>query len=200
MRLELAARSLELLTASAVDVLSARGQPGPLPYWAVAWPAGLALARHLSGLPLANARVLELGCGVGVSGLGAALAGGKVLLTDCERWALRLAQINSRQNGLRLHALAADWRHWPIVPTSRTGFDLVIGSDVTYELEAFPVLLSVLRTVAGPRTEVLLTDPCRLVAEGFRKAALESGWHVRASLLPDESRQKIRLLTLSRHC
>ena len=48
-----------------------------LPYWAELWPSSLALARTISGRALRGARTLELGCGLGLPSIAAALAGGR---------------------------------------------------------------------------------------------------------------------------
>ena len=53
-----------------------------LPYWAELWPSGLALARHVAARELRGLRVLELGCGLGLPALAAALRGADVLATD----------------------------------------------------------------------------------------------------------------------
>src|SRR5688500_20378376 len=50
-----------------------------LPYWAELWPSGLALARRVAVRALHGARTLELGCGLGLPSLAAALAGGRAL-------------------------------------------------------------------------------------------------------------------------
>src|SRR4051812_50149306 len=47
-----------------------------LPYWAELWPSGVALARDVSSRSLRGARTLELGCGLGLPSMAAALAGG----------------------------------------------------------------------------------------------------------------------------
>jgi predicted nicotinamide N-methyase len=192
-RLDLGGRTLELFSVSAVDLLSSRA-PGELPYWCVAWPAGLGLARYLQRRFLLGSRVLEVGSGIGVAGLGAALSGGDVLLTDNVPAALRLAAMNARRNRLRVRAAAADWRAWPV----RGTFDLVIGSDVTYEPAAFEALLSVLDRSLRAGGEVLLTDPGRLTAETFKRAALDQGWHWDAETLPHEGKQPVFLYRLRR--
>jgi predicted nicotinamide N-methyase len=190
-RLELAGRTLRLYSASALDVLGARaGSPGQ--YWPVAWPAGLGLARYLAGRALRGQRVLEVGSGVAVSGLGAALAGAEVLVTDNEPPALRLARMNARRNDLPLRAAVADWRAWPL----RGQFDCVIGSDVTYEPAAFDALLDVLRASLRPAGEVLLTDPGRLTSPAFLHRANQAGWTCRTEPLPHEGPQAVFLYRL----
>lgn len=192
-KLELGDRSLALFSASAVDLLSAKTS-GELPYWCVAWPAGLGLARYLSRRYLAGTRVLEVGSGIGVAGLGAALAGGDVLLTDNVPAALRLAAMNARRNRLQVRVAAADWRAWPV----RERFDLVIGSDVTYEPAAFDALLDVLDQTVRPGGEVLLTDPGRLMTDAFQKRSQELGWMWDTEALPHEGLQAVFLHHLRR--
>lgn len=191
--LRLGGRLVSIYSASAVDVLGARG-PGGIPYWPVAWPAGLALARLLAEQDLSGRRLLEIGCGVGVSGLGAAAAGAEVLVTDNEPAAMRLCAMNARRNGLSLRAAAADWRAWPV----RGRFDVIIGSDVTYEPTAFEALLRVLDSSLEPGGEVLLTEPGRGMTAAFLRRAAGAGWAVVSSALPREGPQDVMLHRLRR--
>lgn len=178
-----------------MDVLASAAR-GPIPYWPVAWPAGLGLARHLSALDLGEQRVLEVGCGVGIAGLGAALAGAETLVTDNQPPALRLACMNARRAGLNLSAAAADWRQWPF----RRGcdFDLVIGSDVTYEPAAFDALLQVLDDSLRLEGTVLLSDPGRLMTTAFHQRAIAAGWTWSTETLPREGTQSVFLHRMTR--
>ena len=72
-----------------------------LPYWAELWPSGVALARRLAVRSLRGARVLELGCGLGLPSLAAALAGGRVLATDWSPQAIELLEDNAERKGRR---------------------------------------------------------------------------------------------------
>lgn len=195
--LQLQDRQLSVYAASAADVLSAptsRRITGETPYWCVAWPAGLGLARYLAALDLAGTSVLEVGCGVGISALGALAAGAKVLATDNEPHAMRLTAMNARRNRLPLRAAVADWRAWPL----RARFDRIIGSDVTYAPPAFEPLLAVLDLALAPGGEVLLTDPGRLTSTAFQKRAIESGWRWETITLPREGPQPVFLYRLWR--
>src|SRR5215218_658587 len=74
-----------------------------VPYWSVLWRSGVALARELAAAPpAAGARVVELGCGLGVPSLVAARAGAAVLATDEDPEALELIERNARANGIAL--------------------------------------------------------------------------------------------------
>lgn len=191
--LTLGERTLSIYGASAVDVLGYRGR-GPIPYWPVAWPAGLGLARHLASLDLTGQRVLEVGSGVAISGLGAAIAGGDVVVTDNQAPALRLARMNARRNEVSLRAAAADWRAWPF----RERFDLVVGSDVTYEPVAFDALLEVLDAALVNGGQVLLSDPGRLMTAVFQQKATAGGWSWEMTPLPHGGTQPVFLYTLRR--
>ena len=70
-----------------------------LPYWAELWPSAIALARWVSRYPgLEGKRVLELGCGLGLSGIAAAAAGARVTMTDYDEDALLFARFNAALN------------------------------------------------------------------------------------------------------
>src|SRR4051794_13665623 len=63
--------------------LAAEDDDADPPYWAYPWGGGIVLARHLLDHPqkVRGARVLDLGCGGGVVGIAAALAGAKSVLS-----------------------------------------------------------------------------------------------------------------------
>jgi predicted nicotinamide N-methyase len=191
--LDLGGRDIRVLGAPPTDVLTARADGEP-PYWAVAWPAGLALARHLSIQPLNDVPVLELGSGAAIAGLGAMAAGAKVLATDNQPASLRLAALNGRRNRLALRVVGADWRAWPIARR----FPLVIGSEVTYEPLAYPALLATLEETVATGGEVLLSDPGRLSTEQFLQEASAAGWRWERTELPPEGRQAVWLYRMRR--
>ena len=75
--------------------------------WSVLWPSAVAAAGELARQPALTAgkRVVELGCGLGLPGIAAALCGARsVLLTDQEPRALRLGLTSATLNALPLHA------------------------------------------------------------------------------------------------
>src|ERR671918_1330036 len=73
-----------------------------LPYWAELWPSSLALARTVAARALRGARTLELGCGLGLPSIAAALAGGRVLATDWSPEAVAFTERNAAGHGARL--------------------------------------------------------------------------------------------------
>ena len=134
-----------------------------LPYWAELWPSGVALAKAIAARSLKGARVLELGCGLGLPSLAAALAGGRVLATDWSRTAVDLLADNAARNGARLETAVVDWTR-PAALLERAPFDLVLAADVLYERRNVEPLAELLPRLGG---EVLLADPGRRELDGF---------------------------------
>jgi predicted nicotinamide N-methyase len=137
-----------------------------LPYWADLWPSALALARAIGTRALHGARTLELGCGLGLPSLAAALAGGRVLATDWSADAVAMTARNAERNGIALDTLACSWNE-PEPLLERGPWDVVLASDVLYEARNGEALLPLLPRLLAPRGEVWLADPGRPAAEGF---------------------------------
>ncbi|HEY1086819.1 MAG TPA: 50S ribosomal protein L11 methyltransferase, partial [Archangium sp.] len=85
--------------------LHAGAVQGP-PFWAHAWPGGLALARCVLDAPelVRGKRVLDFASGCGVSAIAASRAGASnVLATEVDAFALAAIEANSELNDARLH-------------------------------------------------------------------------------------------------
>jgi predicted nicotinamide N-methyase len=137
-----------------------------LPYWAELWPSGVALARRVGVRALRGARVLELGCGLGLPSLAAALAGGRVLATDWSPDAIELLRENADRNGAELEMAVVDWAQ-PAALLERAPWDLVLGADLLYERRNVSPLLALLPPLLGERGELWLADPGRAPAGEF---------------------------------
>jgi predicted nicotinamide N-methyase len=143
-----------------------------LPYWAELWPSGVALARRVAVRALRGARTLELGCGLGLPSLAAALAGGRVLATDWSPQAIELLRRNAQANALALEVERADWSA-PDALIEAGPWDLVLGADLLYERRNADLLLPLLPRLLGPSSELWLADPGRPPATPFLEAAAE---------------------------
>jgi predicted nicotinamide N-methyase len=151
-----------------------------LPYWAELWPSSLALARMIAGRSLRGARTLELGCGLGLPSIAAALAGGRVLATDWSPEAVAMTASNAERNGAELETLVCSWTEpGPLI--DRAPWDLVLASDVLYEPRNADALLALLPRL-GP--EVWLADPGRAPAGPFLEAARRD-WTVTSRRAPE---------------
>src|SRR4051812_22946375 len=114
-----------------------------LPYWAELWPSALALARTIAGRALRGARTLELGCGLGLPSIAAALAGGRVLATDWSPEAVAMTATNAGRTGVARETLVCSGTE-PAPLIERGPWDLVLASDVLYEARNADALLDLL--------------------------------------------------------
>ena len=140
------------------------GSWAPLvPYWAVLWRSGVALARFVASSAVADLRVVELGCGLGLPSLVAASRGASVLATDFEPEALELVARNAASNDVSVETMLVDWSSAESL-VERGPFDLVLAADVLYDPDAVEPLLTLLPRLAPC---VWLADPGRPPAAGF---------------------------------
>eukprot|EP00756_Hemistasia_phaeocysticola_P044194 Hpha_TRINITY_DN17804_c0_g1::TRINITY_DN17804_c0_g1_i1::g.177503::m.177503 len=135
-------------------------------------------------------RILELGSGTGAVGIALAKMGASVCITDLP-WLLQLARYNIEANGLaddsapKVFPLswgnAAHFVNLPLRP-----FHDVVGSDVTYRFDDYPILFNTLEmcckdnaTVGAPPPRFLLSQTQREDSVGvFRRACEERGWGI----------------------
>lgn len=134
------------------------------PYWAELWPSALALATFaLRRRVGAGLDAVELGCGLGLAGVAAALNGARVLFTDFEPDALAFARANHALNlGAPGRIRLVDWR----APPADLAAPLVLASDVLYERRFLGPFLATLGQVLRFGGTALVAEPGRAVAEG----------------------------------
>jgi predicted nicotinamide N-methyase len=193
-RVELAGRELTLLRPPDAEALldeEAFEHEEFLPYWAELWPSGLALALHVTRLPLSGLRVVELGAGLGLPSLAAALAGARVLATDWAPDAIALLERNAAANGIELELERVAWTQ-PDELVARGPFDLALAADVLYERRNVEPLLALLSRLAP---EALVADPRRPAAAEFLERA-EATWRVETAEL--QASPLVRLHRLDR--
>ncbi len=161
---------------SASSLITNETDPDRLPFWAEIWPSSVALAAYLLNQNwLEGKSCLELGCGVGLAGLGARLIGADVVQTDCFPEALEFAKINAERNGIEgIKYFAADWRAFPL----RSKFDLVIGADVLYERTNHDAFLEALRISMHSKSIAIVADPFRIPAWHLLTRLESEGWEI----------------------
>ena len=165
-------------------------------FWSKVWPAGLALSRYVLGTAgLCERRiVLELGAGIGIGSVCAAIAGASdVVVTDIEPLGLEYALASARDNGVgdRVRAMAWDWNKPP--PTGLGGpFDVILAGDVIYQDEHAPRLAQLLAVLVKPGGLVVFSDSTERPYKGGHVSELaarlaDSGFeqHTRQKLAVD---------------
>jgi predicted nicotinamide N-methyase len=141
-----------------------------VPYWAVLWASGRALAMELATHDLSGRRVLELGCGLGAPSVVAARQGARVLATDRSSDAVAFTAHNLALNDLEGDVALVDWSD-PDALAGGAPWDLVIAADVLYTQANAQALVRALPGLVGDRGEALIADPRRAGGRDFLAAA-----------------------------
>jgi predicted nicotinamide N-methyase len=126
------------------------------PFWAFAWPGGLALARHVLDNPAlaVGKRVLDFAAGGGVAAIACALAGAaKVEAAEIDRLALVAVGLNAKANKVEV-VPAGD------VVGAACRWDLILCGDVCYEAQMTDHIMPWLTDMARS-AEVWIADPGR---------------------------------------
>lgn len=142
------------------------------------WDGGLVLLEYLASLP-GLGHCLELGSGTGLVGLGCALLGAQVCLTDLKE-VTPLLELNvalNRCRGLQLNA-KVETLEWG---TDLSDFewlsaDLVIMADVVYDVEASRQLMMTLTALAASESSsrfIMAFRPRNVEKDFFRELSKE---------------------------
>jgi predicted nicotinamide N-methyase len=168
-----------------------------LPYWAELWASGVALAHDLGRRALHGDAVLELGCGLGLPSIAAALAGGRVLATDWAEDAVQATAANAALNDAEVETARVAWNA-PELIVERAPWRYVVAADVLYEPRNVDQLLELLPQLVDKSSRVLIADPGRRPAEDFLARAQAGRWHVRSTGSPRSERVQIHRLRIRR--
>jgi predicted nicotinamide N-methyase len=143
------------------------------PYWAYLWTGALTLARYVEErIECQGLNVLDLGCGLGLTGIVAALKGGTVTFTDKEPAALAFATVNAQMNNCPLFETR-------VLDFTRDALDqqfaLILGAEILYDQPTFSALVTFLDRHLAPDGKVLLADARRTNTEEFYHRLDEAG-------------------------
>ena len=176
--------------------------PLHLPYWAELWDSAMGVGQwlvkgwsdgvvewlgernpapssppplHHSTTPRLPPPVLDLGCGMGLSGTVAAALGAKVLFADLEPPALLFARLNSLPFDVRGRRVRTRQLNWQ---TDRLGetFGLIVGTDILYERKQWEFLEPFWRAHLSRGGSVLLGEPGRPTGDAFGEWIGGRGW------------------------
>jgi predicted nicotinamide N-methyase len=166
-----------------------------LPFWAELWPSGSALAAAVAELDLTGRRVLELGCGLGLVGVAAAVAGADVLAADQSAEAIAFTTVNAERNGVAVRTVRCAFER-PEPVLAGAPWDLVLAADVLYEPRTVPVLVDLLPRLARA---VWLADPGRPREPEFLRSVDAAGWRRQSRVVTrDDVLPRVRIHRLSR--
>ena len=131
----------------------------------------LALPRSTRG---GKRSVLDLGCGMGLSGTIAAALGYRVLFADIEPPALLFARLNSLPFADRIRTRRLNWR----VDRLNERFDLILGADILYEKLQWEFLEPFWRHHLAQDGAILLGEPGRQTGDLFVNWIATRNWNV----------------------
>ncbi len=129
---------------------------GSVPYWAVAWPGGQALARFILDHPkrFIGVTVLDCGCGCGIAAIAAAMAGASVVTgIDRDPLAIAVSRLNSCLNNV-----SVQWEVAEIDPGQGRPADCVLAGDLWYERFDARKATDAFRRMAAAGATVLCGD------------------------------------------
>lgn len=127
------------------------------PFWAFAWPGGVATARHILDNPAAVAgkRVLDFAAGCGIAAIACAMAGAAhVEAAEIDPFAAAAIALNAEANWVGVTAIAGD------VVGASNRWDLILCGDVCYEAPMTGHILPWLKGLTA-QAEVWIADPGR---------------------------------------
>lgn len=145
------------------------------PYWAHLWVGSRVLAEIVAReIDCRDRRVIDIGCGLGLPAVVAALGGGRVVAVDYVRDALAFAAANARRNRCAVEVVQFDLRQ----PALRTEIDICLAADVTYDPQLQEALASFLGTHLSRDGRAWCVESVRTVDGGFGGACVRYGLRV----------------------
>jgi 2-polyprenyl-3-methyl-5-hydroxy-6-metoxy-1,4-benzoquinol methylase len=164
-------RTLQCLQLAALDEIIIRRLEtsdehlSGLPFWGKIWEASIVLAAYLAAQPvLPGRKILEIGTGLGVSGLFAAACGHEVTLSDHTAPILRFIRANVLLNNLEnVPIINVDWRK----PAGEERYDWIIGAEVIYHRPTYDDLVRFLLQRLKPHGTIFLAKSTSLPADTF---------------------------------
>lgn len=159
-----------------------------MPYWAAVWESALGVAQFLlereASESIHGLNTLDLGCGMGLAGMAMASLGARVTLVDIETASLLFARINTLQWPGRCRVRRCDWQRDDLGDR----FDLIVGSDVLYEVPQWDFIEPFLRSHLSANGKVIIGEPGRPKAEVFPDWIRARGWSLATSRFTSGSR------------
>jgi predicted nicotinamide N-methyase len=170
--------TLELFSVPSLDEIVdgqalLRGTAGvDPPYWALVWIGARAIAGRVLATPPCG-RVLDLGCGLGLSGLAAARSAAEVVFADYAPAALEFVRASIEHNRLanaqvRLCDFTRDECDGP--------YDWILAADVAYDPASYRSLVEFIDHHLAADATLLLTESLRADARNVINGLVEHGF------------------------
>jgi predicted nicotinamide N-methyase len=177
-------RTVNIFTPASIDrFIDTDDAMHNFPLWTKLWEASGILASYLYDLPPDPQKtMLEIGCGLGLVGISAAMAGHRVTMTELNPDALNFAGANAAANGCpELPIDRLDWN----APQLEGRFDYVVGSETVYKTDDIDGLEGLFDRYLSPGGTIIL-------AEGVRRTGIVFWERMRHSYDVQARRQVLR--------
>jgi predicted nicotinamide N-methyase len=129
------------------------------PLFGVVWASSEVLAHFMFEHDIEGLRILEVGCGIGLTSLVLGHRHADITATDQHPEARRFLERNVKLN--RLQPIPFVRAGWADEDCGLGEFDLIVGSDILYERQQVEQLSAFIDRHAKPRCEVIIVDPGR---------------------------------------
>lgn len=144
------------------------------PLFGVVWESGIVLARLMFAYQVTGLKILEVGCGIGLTSLVLSHRLADITATDQHPEAGAFLKENVALNYVDpIPFLRAGWDE---EETHLGQFDLIVGSDLLYERSNVGLLSEFINKHAKPSCEVIIVDPGRGNQGHFSRKMLELGY------------------------
>lgn len=140
----------------------------------IVWPASRVLAGIVSTYILDDRRILEIGCGIGLSSIVLHKIGFNITASDYHPLAKQFLDENVIANDLPpIKFLTGNWE----TNNHLLGeYDLIIGSDILYEPAHSGNVSNFIDTHSSSDVEVIIVDPDRANRAAFTKKMIALGY------------------------
>ncbi len=144
------------------------------PLFGVIWASGQVLAHEMFDFDIRGKRILEVGCGLALASHLLNKRHANITATDyhpeVENFLIENVKLNQTDT------IPFVRTGWADVKTHLGLFDVIIGSDVLYEVEHIELLANFLQQHAAPHCEIILVDPGRGNHARFSKKMVQLGF------------------------
>lgn len=141
----------------------------------VLWPSSEVLANFIYDYDFKNKKILEVGCGIGLSSLVLNRLNADITATDYHPEAENFLDINTQLN--QDNEIPFVRTSWSDKFTEKLGkFDLIIGSDLLYERNHAELLSAFINAHANQKCKVILVNPNRGHQRKFTNKMEEYGF------------------------
>jgi predicted nicotinamide N-methyase len=148
--------------------------PASWPLFGVVWASSQVLANYMLEFDIERLRILEVGCGIGLTSLMLSHRQADITATDRHPEVAGFLEINTRLNGLEtIPYHQCDWKD----QNDHMGqFDLILGSDLVYEPGHAELLSAFIDHHARARSEVVTVGPGRREQSRFNHCMTDLGY------------------------